>query len=98
MPPIAAFPGSREEVIPVGNFISGGILATTSLTLGIHDGMQQSTTSGSSTTGHEPDLQYMIGIESMMLRLLQNHQDEMKRFDDTTITKQIQLLMQSRKK
>ena len=64
MLPISTFPGSREEDIPVRNFISGGIMPMTDLTLDMHDEVQQSTTSRSSLAGHvhESDLQSMIEI------------------------------------
>ena len=68
---ISTFPCNREEDIPIRKFIPRGIMTMTYLILDMHDEVQQSTTSGSSTTDHrhESDLQ-MTGVESMMRRLL----------------------------
>ena len=91
MPSISTVPGSREEEIPLGICVSGGILASTGLALCAHDGVQQSTASGCSATGlvYPPDLKSMIDIESMMRRLLNDQQDEAKRTIESTITRQI---------
>ena len=90
LPALEAFPfGLRGSASGTTQFVSAGVLASTGLALGIHDGVAPKDTSGQ---GVDVSAESMTGIEKMMRKLLQEQKEDTKRDIEAAIAQHCQPL------